>query len=109
MSRAPGSYAGLTVAQADLLSFLRRREAEGHCPSYEEMKSAMGLHSKSGIHRLLAALEGRGYITRQFNRARSIVCSDYPRIAVKQVDTGALVAELTSRGFRFYGMSAERA
>ena len=107
MSRAPGSYAGLTVKQADLPSYLRLREAEGGCPTFEEMKVAMGVASKSGIHRLISSLEERGYITRQSCRARSIVCSTYPKVAVERIRTEDLIAELTSRGFQFFGMNAE--
>lgn len=109
MSRAPGSYAGLTVAQADLLSFLREQQDMGHTPSFEEMKDALGYFSKSNVHRLVRALEERGYVIRHPNRARSIVCSAYPKVAVEQMDTAVLIAELTNRGFRFYGLSAEAA
>lgn len=108
MNRAPGSYAGLTVKQADALSYLRRAEADGVTPSFEEMKDAMGLASKSGVSRLLNALEERGYIRRSHYRARSIVCIDgRPDHRLGDLKTGELVEELTARGFRFYGMSGE--
>lgn len=44
----------------------------GFCPSYEEMREAMGLKSRSGIHRLILSLEARGHIRRTPNRARAI-------------------------------------
>lgn len=78
MSRAPGSYAGLTVAQAELLSFIRWEAEAGRTPSYEEMKSALGLASKSGVLRLLTALEERGFIIRLPNRARAIALVEEP-------------------------------
>jgi repressor LexA len=110
MNRAPGSYAGLTVKQADLLSMLRRAEADNITPSFEEMRYALGLASKSGVARLVTALEERGYIRRQYGLARSIVCLDgRPDHRLGDLKTGELVEELTARGFRFYGMSGEMA
>jgi SOS-response transcriptional repressor LexA len=46
--------------------------AKGYGPSFDDMKEAMGLRSKSGIHRLVTALEERGYIRRLPHRARAI-------------------------------------
>lgn len=65
----------LTAKQRDLLEFIRAFSAEngGVAPSYEEMMHAMGLASKSGIHRLVVALEERGFINRLPERARAIV------------------------------------
>ncbi|MCH7806897.1 MAG: transcriptional repressor LexA [Proteobacteria bacterium] len=63
----------LTRKQRDLLLFIHHRvQQEGIPPSYEEMKDALGLHSKSGIHRLVGALEERGFLKRLPNRARAI-------------------------------------
>ena len=63
----------LTRKQRDLLLFIHHRmQQEGIPPSYEEMKNALGLHSKSGIHRLVGALEERGFLKRLPNRARAI-------------------------------------
>ncbi len=62
----------LTKKQKELLGFLSARAALGNTPSFEEMKDAVGLKSKSGIHRLILALEERGYIKRLPNRARAI-------------------------------------
>lgn len=63
----------LTRKQRDLLLFIHERLQDGGVPpSYEEMKDALGLHSKSGIHRLVNALEERGFVKRLPNRARAI-------------------------------------
>jgi repressor LexA len=59
----------LTRKQRELFDYLRSCD---DCPSFIEMRDALGLTSKSGIHRLLSALEERGYITRLHNRARAI-------------------------------------
>lgn len=64
---------GLTKLQRDLLMFLLAyTEDHGHAPSYDEMKAALGLRSKSGVHRLVRALEERGAIKRIPDRARAI-------------------------------------
>lgn len=63
----------LTKKQLDLLSFIRDRVArDGVPPSFDEMKEALDLRSKSGIHRLIIALEERGFIRRLAHRARAI-------------------------------------
>jgi repressor LexA len=63
----------LTRKQYDLLKFLHERTAQdGVAPSFEEMKEALDLKSKSGIHRLITALEERGFIRRLAHRARAI-------------------------------------
>ena len=63
----------LTRKQLELLDFIRSRiEAEGVPPSFDEMKEALGLKSKSGIHRLITALEERGFIRRMAHRARAL-------------------------------------
>jgi hypothetical protein len=65
---------GLTIHQKELLAFIKARyEIDGISPSYDEMRDAMGLNSKSGVNRLIIALEERGYIRRLPNRARAIV------------------------------------
>ena len=67
--------AAMTPKQKELLDFIKLYGTEqgGISPSYDEMKDFMGLASKSGIHRIVAALEERGLIRRLENRARSIV------------------------------------
>ncbi len=63
----------LTAKQHELLSFIHRRlEDTGISPSFEEMKEALDLRSKSGVHRLISALEERGFIRRLPNRARAL-------------------------------------
>ncbi len=63
----------LTVKQHDLLCFIHDRLAEtGVSPSFEEMKAALDLKSKSGVHRLISALEERHFIRRLPNRARAL-------------------------------------
>ncbi|MEC8040600.1 MAG: transcriptional repressor LexA [Pseudomonadota bacterium] len=63
----------LTKKQLDLLQFIHRRvQQDGVPPSFDEMKEALDLRSKSGIHRLITALEERGFIRRLAHRARAI-------------------------------------
>jgi repressor LexA len=63
----------LTRKQFELLRFIHQRLTEtGVPPSFDEMKDALDLRSKSGIHRLITALEERGFIRRLANRARAI-------------------------------------
>jgi len=63
----------LTRKQHELLMFINRRLAQdGVSPSFEEMKEALGLRSKSGIHRLISGLEERGFIRRLPHRARAL-------------------------------------
>ncbi len=63
----------LTRKQHELLTFIQTRlEATGISPSFEEMKEALDLKSKSGVHRLISALEERGFIRRLPNRARAL-------------------------------------
>ena len=63
----------LTKKQLDLLEFIHNRvRRDGVPPSFDEMKEALDLRSKSGIHRLITALEERGYIRRLAHRARAI-------------------------------------
>ena len=63
----------LTKKQLDLLDFINRRlQRDGVPPSFDEMKEALDLRSKSGIHRLITALEERGFIRRLAHRARAI-------------------------------------
>ena len=64
---------GMTRQQKRLLEFLKSHVRDrGSPPTFDEMKDALGLKSKSGIHRILTALEERGYIQRLPNRARAI-------------------------------------
>ena len=68
-----GMQAMLTRKQYELLMFIHERLTEsGVPPSFDEMKDALDLKSKSGIHRLITALEERGFIRRLPNRARAL-------------------------------------
>jgi repressor LexA len=63
----------LTRKQKELLDFLTAHAEQNEvAPSFDEMRDALGLASKSGIHRLVSGLEERGYIRRLANRARAI-------------------------------------
>src|SRR5689334_10275683 len=63
----------LTRKQHELLMFIDRHlRTTGFSPSFEEMKEALKLRSKSGIHRLITALEERGFIARRAHRARAL-------------------------------------
>jgi repressor LexA len=63
----------LTRKQHELLCYISERLGEtGVSPSFEEMKDALELKSKSGVHRLISALEERGFIRRLANRARAL-------------------------------------
>jgi len=63
----------LTKKQLQLLDFINKRlQRDGVPPSFDEMKEALDLRSKSGIHRLITALEERGFIRRLAHRARAI-------------------------------------
>ena len=63
----------LTQRQLHLLRFIHLYlDEHGVCPSFEEMRNALGLRSKSGVHRLVSGLEERGYIRRLAYRARAV-------------------------------------
>ncbi|MFZ9136002.1 MAG: LexA family protein, partial [Candidatus Puniceispirillaceae bacterium] len=63
----------LTRKQSELLSYLNEHMQQHKVPpSFDEMRDALGLASKSGVHRLVSGLEERGYIRRLANRARAI-------------------------------------
>ena len=63
----------LTKKQKELLNYIQNFQSKnGGTPSYEEMKSALNLKSKSGIHRLILALEERGFVKRLAHKARAL-------------------------------------
>lgn len=69
----------LTAKQHELLVFINQRlDESGISPSFEEMKAALDLKSKSGVHRLIGALEERGFIRRLANRARALEVMKMP-------------------------------
>jgi repressor LexA len=84
----------LTRKQLELLRFIHERLTEaGVPPSFDEMKDALDLRSKSGIHRLITALEERGFIRRLPNRARAIEVIKLPD------SVGHGLGSARSRGF----------
>jgi repressor LexA len=98
----------LTKKQYELLLFINERlNEQGVSPSFDEMKEALGLRSKSGIHRLITGLEERGFIRRLPHRARALeisrlpdnVSTPIPASAAKPVAVPA-VAPAGGGGFR---------
>ncbi|KOX60019.1 transcriptional repressor LexA [Methylobacterium sp. 092160098-2] len=80
----------LTRKQLDLLRFIQSRMQEcGVPPSFDEMKDALDLKSKSGIHRLITALEERGFLRRLPNRARAIEVIRIPESLSQTVPSSA--------------------
>ena len=72
----------LTKKQKNLLLFINKNlRATGVSPSYEEMKESLNLKSKSGIHRLISALEERGFIKRLAHKARALEVIKLPETA----------------------------
>ena len=72
----------LTKKQKNLLLFINKKlRASGVSPSYEEMKESLNLKSKSGIHRLISALEERGFIKRLAHKARALEVIKLPETA----------------------------
>ncbi len=82
----------LTRKQLELLDFIRiRMDRDGVPPSFDEMKEALDLRSKSGIHRLITALEERGFIRRLAHRARAIEIVKLPEAMEKPGFTPRLI------------------
>ena len=74
----------LTRKQLELLDFIKQRiDRDGVPPSFDEMKEALELRSKSGIHRLITALEERGFIRRLAHRARALEILKLPEAMEK--------------------------
>ncbi len=74
----------LTRKQIELLKLIQTRmDRDGVAPSFDEMKDALDLRSKSGIHRLITALEERGFIRRLAHRARAIEVLKLPDVLTK--------------------------
>ena len=80
----------LTRKQHELIRFIQARlEESGVSPSFEEMKEALDLKSKSGVHRLISALEERGFIRRLPNRARALEVLKQPEDVVTKAPRAA--------------------
>ena len=72
----------LTKKQRNLLLFINKKiRSTGVSPSYEEMKISLNLKSKSGIHRLISALEERGFVKRLAHKARALEVLKLPETA----------------------------
>jgi len=89
-----GRVAMLTRKQHELIRFIQvRLDETGVSPSFEEMKEALDLKSKSGVHRLISALEERGFIRRLPNRARALEVLRQPEdVSAKVAATSAVRA-----------------
>lgn len=86
----------LTRKQKDLLLFIHERMAGGDiAPSFEEMKDALGLKSKSGIHRLINALVERGYLERMHHRARALEVKKLPEGYAPAANDSSKPAQVT--------------
>ena len=90
----------LTRKQHELLTYIDRHlKATGFSPSFEEMKEALQLRSKSGIHRLISALEERGFLRRRHHRARALEVMRLPNEALRVESGAAPPAVAASAGF----------
>lgn len=91
---------GLTRKQLQLLNYVRSYLAEngGVAPSFEEMKDALGIKSKSGIHRLITALIERGFIRRRPHYARTLEVIEADPL--ERFTTEELLAEVNRRSGR---------
>ena len=84
----------LTKKQRELLVFLEEKISQsGVTPSFEEMKNKVGLKSKSGIHRLISALEDRGFIKKMPFKARAIEILKGSNIKPKSLDRNPKIVE----------------
>ncbi len=80
----------LTKKQKNLLLFINKKlRSSGVSPSYEEMKESLNLKSKSGIHRLISALEERGFIKRLAHKARALEVIKLPELHLLMIFTTA--------------------
>jgi repressor LexA len=81
----------LTAKQRELLLFIQERLGQsGISPSFDEMREALDLKSKSGVHRLISALEERGFIRRLPNRARALEVLKLPDTAAPAAPTNVV-------------------
>ena len=90
----------LTRKQHELLTFIDGHlKSTGFSPSFEEMKEALHLRSKSGIHRLISALEERGFLRRHHHRARALEVVRLPEDVAARVVPAATAAAPEPAGF----------
>ena len=92
----------LTRKQYDLLQFIHKRlQKDGVPPSFDEMKEALRLKSKSGIHRLITGLEERGFLRRLPHRARALQVVKLPdSAALPAPNVTPLLADARALGLR---------
>ena len=84
----------LTAKQHELLNFIHERlSATGVSPSFDEMREALDLKSKSGVHRLISALEERQFIRRLPNRARALEVLKMPEIGSPAIGAATLASK----------------
>lgn len=96
----------LTAKQFELLTFINQRlEESGISPSFEEMKEALDLRSKSGVHRLISALEERGFIRRLPNRARALEVLKIPEAGTGKASEGPSRSSAVSGASSAHGSS----
>lgn len=97
----------LTKKQHDLLVFINQRLTDtGVSPSFDEMKDALGLASKSGIHRLITALEERGFIRRLAHRARALEVLKLPDAVAPEKPMGGFKPTLVANNPEIRSASA---
>jgi repressor LexA len=90
----------LTRKQYELLVFIDRHlKQTGFSPSFEEMKEALQLKSKSGIHRLISALEERGFLSRRHHRARALEVVRLPDDAARRTEPARPEAAAAAASF----------
>ena len=100
----------LTRKQHELIRFIQDRlEETGISPSFEEMKDALDLKSKSGVHRLISALEERGFIRRLPNRARALEVMRQPEDVTRGSVRAAANGNSALTGMRAPAMPAAAA
>lgn len=89
----------LTRKQHELLMFIDGHlKSTGFSPSFEEMKEALGLKSKSGIHRLISALEERGFLHRRHHRARALEVARLPEGMAPRTEATGMQQDLAASG-----------
>src|SRR5947209_19271450 len=94
-----GSRSMLTRKQHELLVFIDSHlKATGFSPSFEEMKEALQLRSKSGIHRLISALEERGFLRRRHHRARALEVVRLPEDLAPRAEPAAARQDTAGSG-----------
>ena len=88
----------LTHQQEKLLQFINNFQIKSNVtPSFDEMKDGLGLKSKSGIHRILSALEERGYIRKLNNRARAIEVLKFPNNKTKYSNNNSITIPILGK------------